>query len=305
MIFILNPTAGKGRVARELVHLRTHLNARGIEADLFLTRKEGDGRKIVEELDPKPGTLVVAVGGDGTVHEVGTALLGRENVALGVIPLGSGNDYATLLGMPKNPVACLDILLSGVERAWDVGQVGDRNFLNSAGFSLSASVSWHSRQTGGLTGIARYGLATLRAWSGHRPLRMAFDGLEASGEHRVSFLEVGIGDCAGGGFRLLPRANPADGLLDVCLVQALPKWKIPFLLPRAKSGKHLGQPGVIYEQVPSFRLRVESRTLMHVDGELAWLERGEHSLRVRPKALKVRLSQQGAARWDPQPEETR
>ncbi len=304
IVLILNPTAGKGRAGRELVHLRTHLIARGVKADVFLTRGEGDGRRIVEELDPPAGTLVVAAGGDGTVHEVGTALLGREGLTLGVIPLGSGNDYATLMGMPKDPVRCLDAILSGVDRSWDVGQVGDRSFLNTTGFALSSSVSWHSRRTGWLTGIARYAVATLRAWSSHRPLRMGFDGLEASGEHWVSFLEVGIGNRSGGGFLLLPRAHPADGLLDVCLVESLPRWRIPFLLPRARNGRHLGQPGVFYEQVSSFRLRVEGRTLIHVDGELAWLDRGEHSLRVRPRALNVRVTEATAARWDLRPEET-
>jgi len=299
MILILNPSAGKNRAGRELVHLRSHLIARGVRADVFLTRAEGDGRRIVEALDPPEGTLVVAAGGDGTVHEVGTALLERKGLVLGTIPLGSGNDYARLLGMPKDPVACLDAILGGVDRVWDVGQVGERSFLNTAGFALSSSVSWHSRRTGWLTGMARYGVATLRAWSTHRPVRMGFDGLEASGEHRVSFLEVGIGNRAGGGFLLLPRAHPADGLLDVCLMEAVPRWQIPFLLPRARNGRHLGHPRVIYEQVPSFRMRVESRTLIHVDGELAWLERGEHSVRVRPKALRVRITPERAEQFDP------
>lgn len=289
VVLLLNPTAGKGRAGRELVHLRSHLIKRGIRADIFLTVAEGDATRILKELDPVPGTVVVAAGGDGTVHEVGTALLGREGISFGVIPMGSGNDYAALMGMSRDPLDNLQHILDGVDRNWDVGLVGDQPFLNSVGFVLSSSVSWFSRRTGPLVGAARYGLAALRAISRHRPLRIGFDGLEQSGDHWVSLMEVGIGDRAGGGFMITPRANPSDGLLDVCMVRAIPRWKMPLLLPRVKRGRHLDHESVIYEQVPSFRIRLEEETLIHVDGELRRLEKGEHSLRVRPRALTVRI----------------
>jgi diacylglycerol kinase (ATP) len=298
VVLILNPTAGKGRAGRELVHLRTHLIRQGIKADVFLTRHEGDGRAMVEALDPRPGTLVVAAGGDGTVHEVGCALLERPGVSLGVIPMGSGNDYAAFMGMSKDPVQALGTLLDGVDRDWDVGQVGDQPFLNSVGFALSSSVSYHSRQTGALTGLLRYGLAAGRAIGRHRPVRIGLDGLAASGDHWVSLMEVGVGDRCGGGFRLTARADPADGLLDVCILEALPRWRMPLLLPRALRGRHLGHPRVIYEQVPGFRLRLEGEELIHVDGELRRLPRGEHSLRVRPRALRVRLPRARAESLD-------
>jgi diacylglycerol kinase (ATP) len=298
VVLVLNPSAGKGRAGRELVHLRSHLIQRGIRADVFLTQKEGDATHILDELDPVPGTVVVAAGGDGTVHEVGTALLGREGISFGVIPMGSGNDYAALMGMSHDPLDSLQHILDGVDQSWDVGLVGDQPFLNSVGFVLSSSVSWFSRRTGPLVGLPRYGLASLRAISRHRPTRIGFDGLESSGDHWVSLMEVGIGDRAGGGFKLTPRAHPADGLLDVCIVRALPRWRMPLLLPRAKQGRHLGHDSVIYEQVPSFRIRLEEEVLIHVDGELRRLEKGEHSLRIRPRALRVRIPAARAAQLD-------
>lgn len=298
VVLILNPTAGKGRAGRELVHLRSHFTARGIKADIFLTRGEGDGTRIMEELEPAPGTIVIAAGGDGTVHEIGGALIDKEELRLAVIPMGSGNDYARLMGMPNDPVQCLDLILEGSDQEWDVGLVGEEFFLNSVGFVLSSAVSWHSRQTGPLTGLARYGMAALRALSDHRPVRMGFDGLQASGDHWVSLLEVGIGDRAGGGYRLTPKANPTDGLLDVCLVSALARWRIPLLIPRARSGRHLNHPKVIYEQVAGFRLRLDARTLIHLDGELKRLEKGEYSVRVKSKSLRVRIPKDRALTWE-------
>jgi diacylglycerol kinase (ATP) len=185
-----------------------------------------------------------------------------------------------------------------------VGLVGEEFFLNSVGFVLSSAVSWHSRHTGPLTGSARYGMAALRAWADHRPVRMGFDGLKASGDHWVSLMEVGIGDRAGGGYRLTPQAHPADGLLDVCLVDALTRWKIPLLLPRARTGRHLNHPKVLYEQVSGFRLRLDSRTLIHLDGELKRLEKGEYSIRVKGKCLRVRIPRARAEALQKRKEET-
>lgn len=305
VVLVLNPSAGKGRAGRELVHLRSHLIERGIRADVFLTEKEGDATRILEELDPAPGTVVVAAGGDGTVHEVGTALLEREGLSFGVIPMGSGNDYAALMGMSKDPLDSLRHILDGVDRNWDVGLVGDQPFLNSVGFVLSSSVSWFSRRTGPLTGLARYGLASLRAISRHRPIRIGFDGLENSGDHWVSLMEVGVGTRTGGGFALTPRAHPADGLLDACVLLSLPRWRMPLLLPRAKNGRHLGHPRIIYEQVPSFRIRLEEELLIHVDGELRRLEKGEHTVRLRTRALTVRIPRARAEELDAQREAKR
>jgi diacylglycerol kinase family enzyme len=147
-------------------------------------------------------------------------------------------------------------------------------------------------------------VAALRAWSDHRPVRMGFDGLQASGDHWVSLMEVGIGDRAGGGYRLTPLADPTDGLLDVCLVSALTRWKIPLLIPRARAGRHLNHPKVIYEQVAGFRLRLDSRTLIHLDGELKRLEKGEYSVRVKSKSLRVRIPKDRALALEKKKEQT-
>jgi YegS/Rv2252/BmrU family lipid kinase len=290
LILIVNPTAGKGRGGVELVRLRHFLANRDIEAEVFLTRAEGDARVLLDGLPLPDKAIVVAVGGDGTAHEVGAALLGREeNVALGVVPLGSGNDYAALLGMPHHPLRALEAILTGHDERWDVGMVGGEPFLNTVGFGFSASVSYHSRNTGPLRGLPRYFLAVGRALRRFHPLKVALDGLPQSGDRRITLMEVGIGNRCGGGFHLTARADPKDGLLDVCLVDAMPRWKMPLLLPRGLRGKHIGHALVVYEQVTGLRIRLESNSMVHVDGEIRVLDRGEHSLRIRPKALTVRL----------------
>jgi diacylglycerol kinase (ATP) len=290
LTLIVNPTAGKGRGGVELVRLRHFLANRNIEAEVFLTRGEGDAHVLLDGLPLADKSIVVAVGGDGTAHEVGTALLGREvDVTMGVVPLGSGNDYAALLGMPQHPLRALEAILTGHDERWDVGMVGNEPFLNTVGFGFSASVSYHSHHTGPLRGLPRYLLAVGRALRRFRPLTVGVDGLAQSGDRRITLMEVGIGNRCGGGFHLTAQADPKDGLLDVCLVDAMPWWRMPLLLPRGLRGKHIGHPLVLYEKVTGFRLRLDANSIIHVDGEIRVLDRGEHSLRVRPKAITVRL----------------
>ena len=289
LILVLNPTAGKGRAGRELVHLRRLFAEREQRLEIFVTSAPGDAERLVSGLPLKPESVVVAAGGDGTVHEVGKALLNKEHGSLGVLPLGSGNDYAALMGVPAEVEVALEELRRGVTVQWDVGQIGPYVFLNTVGFGFSAAVSYFSRQRSPLRGMARYGGAIARAWWTHRPTILQLDGLAASGRHAATLMEIGIGNRCGGGFHLTARADPADGLLDVCLVSQLGRWEMPFLLPRGISGKHLGHRKVIYEQVPSFRLICEHEMMMHVDGELRVLPKGEHVVRNRSRALRVRL----------------
>lgn len=284
-VVIVNPAAGKGRGRAEFSRIRDFLGEHHPQAEIFLTEGPGHAARLLQGLPLPPGTMVIAVGGDGTVHEVGTALFEREGVRLGVVPLGSGNDIAAQLYCPEDPLECLSRLFEGEVIPWDMGTIGPHPFLNSVGFALSAETCYWSHRTGRLVGFARYGLAAARAWWTHDPLHVRVDGMRGAGECVVTLIEIGVGDRSGGGFRLTANAVVDDGLLDVCLVKALPRWQIPFLVPKALRGRHLDHPSVVYEQLASFRMGFDADQRIHVDGEVRDLPRGEHSVRVRPRAL--------------------
>lgn len=287
VIAFANPTAGKGRVGRQLVPLRERLVQLWPKIEIFITKAPGEAAHAIHELPLPEGSLVLSIGGDGTVHEIGTALREREGVDLGVVPFGSGNDVAAQLGMPSDPFAALDAIKNGEALPWDLGVIGPYTFLNTVGFALSAETCYWSHRTGPLTGLARYGLATARAWWTHEPLTLGIDGMSRSGTRTTTLIEIGIGDRSGGGFRLTTKAQVDDGLLDVCLVEALPRLQIPLVAPKARDGRHLDHPSVTYEQLANFRIQLPQTTRIHVDGEIRELEKGEHSVRVRPRALSM------------------
>jgi len=287
VVAFANPAAGKGAVRRRLVPLRERLVVLWPGLELYITDGPGHAARVLQGLPLPKGSLVIAIGGDGTVHEIGAALVKREGVAMGVVPFGSGNDVAAQLGMPRDPFASLEAIKNGTPLPWDVGSIGPHVFLNTVGFALSAETCYWSHRTGPLTGLARYALATLRAWWTHEPLTLGIDGMQHSGTWITTLIEVAIGDRSGGGFRLTARARVDDGLLDVCMVEALPRWQIPWLVPRARTGKHLDHPAVTYEQLSNFRIQLAHDTRVHVDGEVHQLTKGEHSVRIRSRALQL------------------
>jgi diacylglycerol kinase (ATP) len=287
VVAIVNPTAGRGLGRKAFVQLRELLPRYCEDAELYLSQGPGFAGRLLSGLSLPPGALVIAAGGDGTVHEVGRALLGQSQVHLGVIRVGSGNDVAHQLGMPASVPAGLRAILRGTPLPWDVGMVGDRPFLNSVGFAMSADTCWWSHQTTRLRGFLRYAWGVGRAWWSYRPLGMSFDGTRWSGHRQVGYLEIAIGNRVGGGYRVTPRAVVDDGLLDVCALEGVSRWALLPLAGRARSGRHLEHPAVHYEQLASFRIGLHRPTRVHVDGELEEFAQGEHSVRIRPRALSL------------------
>jgi len=287
VVAIVNPSAGRGLGRKAFVQLRELLPRLCEDAELYLSHEPGFAGRLLEGLPLPPGTIVIAAGGDGTVHEVGEALLGREGVSIGVVGVGSGNDIAHQLGMPGNVPEDLRAILAGQAMGWDVGMVGDRCFLNSIGFGMSADTCWWSHQATRLRGIARYAWGVGRAWWGYRPLSVSFDGTRWSGPRQIAYLEIAIGDRAGGGYRVTPRAKVDDGLIDVCVLEAVSRWTLLGLAGSARRGRHLDHEAVHYEQLGSFRLGLHRPTRVHIDGEIVELSQGEHSVRARARALSL------------------
>ena len=285
VVAIVNPSSGRGLGRKAFVQLRELLPRLCEDAELYLSHAPGFAGQLLEGLPLPPGTIVIAAGGDGTVHEVGEALLGREGVSIGVVGVGTGNDIASQLGMPGSVPEDLRAILAGKALPWDVGMVGDRSFLNSVGFGMSADTCWWSHQTTRLRGFARYAGGVGRAWWGYRPLSVSFDGTRWSGPRQIAYLELAIGDRAGGGFRVTPNAIVDDGLMDVCALEAVSRWTLLGLAARARRGRHLGHEAVHYEQLGSFRIGLHRPTRVHIDGEIVELAQGEHSIRVRGRAL--------------------
>lgn len=294
--FILNPAARSGRA--RVLGPRLLNAAAGHEASLHLTESPRHAEALAREIGPTVDR-VVAVGGDGTVHEVAAGLAG-ETVPMAIVPFGTGNDLATTLGIPRRLEDAVGLAVGGRARPVDLlsvswvdsdGASGHRLAANAigAGFDAAAAAcAPHYKFLGGVSAYVAAVLKTLGDW--RRPERYVdvfVDGLHAY-TGPLFLLSIGNGPCVGGGFRLTPAAVVDDGRLDVCVVAHAPTARVLRLLPSAIKGRHTMQPEVTMRAGTRVQVVASGRPVpVHTDGEIVSLGVASLAAEVWPGALQV------------------
>lgn len=295
-LVILNPASGRGQGKKLRPRVERGLRDAGIQFELVETTGPGHAVTLGRDAAAAGVARVLCVGGDGTVHEAANGLLqgppaedGATGPALGVIPIGSGNDFAKLLGVFKLPleVAAVRMAAAG-ERLFDVGRVMNEYFTNSLGIGFDAEVVRQADKLTGLRGLAIYVVAVYKTFVTFRAPVLEV----VSPVHRetgaMMMLECSIGVSAGGGFYLTPQADPSDGLLDVCLIRKVGLLKFLRYVPRVLSGKHTELKEVAMFRTASLTIRSpEGPLLLHLDGELRAPEAREIEVTLVPKCLRV------------------
>jgi diacylglycerol kinase (ATP) len=294
---ILNPKAGQGAAAKLVSFLREGFQRR--DAGYHMTMTSGPGH-ATELARSAKGSVVVAVGGDGTINEVVNGLVGTDK-CLGIIPAGSGNDFIKSVKIPSNPSLALDRLFNDQRISVDIGTVechqnwpspsGDgatsiRCFVNGVGVGFDAEVAAKTGEIRFLTGIPLYLLAVLRTLGRYRSPEFEIRIDEFRERARKLLIAIGNGRCAGGGFYLTPDARVDDGELDVCLVDDIPIPKILRLMPRVMRGNHHGIKQVNFQRGKEIDLASRDRFYVHADGEIV----GRSVQRVEVRMLDWKLS---------------
>ena len=265
------------------------------------TARPGDGVELAARAVRAGARHVVAVGGDGTVHEVANGLLhatgpvGAQHGAplLGVVPIGTGNDFAKLVGVYRHaPVHAVQRLVTARPVAFDVGRVFDEYFVNSAGVGFGAEVVRVRNAMPGLSGFLSYLVPVFRAFARFRPPRLE---VRASGFGETGYMmmvEICNGTTAGGSYRFAPAALPGDGRLDVCVVRRVSLARFLLAVPRVMRGTHGTMREVALFQTRSLTLRsLEGPLVLHLDGELREPDARQCTVRVEPGRLNVLVAQ--------------
>lgn len=237
----------------------------------------------------KDFSTVVAVGGDGTIHEVATGLMGT-NAKLGIIPAGTGNDFVKMLGIPpKDPLRAIPILEAGRTKRVDVGRIGERYFVNGLGVGLDGAVAWRVFRSWRWPALARW----IYLYSAvYEALCFRSSTLEITAPAwRVSdtLLMVGAsnGRYHGGDFLLAPHAEIDDGLFDVYMISDMLPWKRLVEIPKVRRGEHLSLPEVQIKRAPWIEIVSERPLLGHLDGEPVEFPAGKIQVELLPQALEV------------------
>lgn len=289
--FLVNPAAGRGRGGEQLETLRRRAAEAG--ADLAESRGSADlvvqARRAAEEGVER---LVVA-GGDGTVHHAVRGLA-ETPCTLGIVPLGSGNDLAHVLGVPRDLDAAVRWALEGPVRSIDVGRVrspaeGPDYFVSYCGVGFDSEVTrFANERVRFLRGSAIYVWAVLRTLAGFQPpsFRIEHDGGVFEG--RAMFVTVASSSTLGGGMKIAPEALLDDGLFDLVLVHRMSKLRLLTVFPKVYSGRHVGHPALEFHRTRGARIALDRPMTLHGDGE-PLLEVGQDGVEVEmvPRGLQV------------------
>lgn len=293
---ILNPASSSGRGAKMAPRLKEALHAHGLEFVLHRTDAPGHGERLVGEALQQGATHILAVGGDGTIHEVANGLLDRDagSTPMAVLPVGTGNDFYRMVGAPKDLQAVIRTLMSGQAKPFDVGHVtfpdASRYFVNLLGFGIDVEVLQRRERVRRLSGLAQYLAALLGAVASFEPVAATVtldDGTSVSG--RTTLAGITVGPSAGGGFLLSPTATPDDGLLDLCWVDELSLFQILRYIPKVIRGTHAGLDVVELHRFRTAHVAAPEGGVVHVelDGELVRTPVATMDVRVVPGALSV------------------
>jgi YegS/Rv2252/BmrU family lipid kinase len=262
----------------------------GWAVDVARTQGPGHGTELAVQAARDGATRVVAMGGDGTVHEVANGLLRHDAaVPLGVVPVGSGNDFAKLAGVyGHGAVRAVQRLVTAQPRRFDVGQVLGEWFVNSMGLGFGPEVVRVRNAMPGLTGFLSYLIPVFRAYAGFRAPRLELRSTECAESGYMMMVEVCNGTTAGGNYRFAPHADPSDGRLDVCLVRRVSLPRFLIAVPRVMRGTHGRMREVVMFQTSELTIRSPERPLLlHVDGELREPGVSHCTVRVAARRLHV------------------
>lgn len=286
---ICNPTAQSGRAAEALKTVTECLKAAGADYTVMETNGPGHAAELAKQAVSEGYTLIVSVGGDGTMRETASALT-HTDAALGIIPCGTGNDFAKTVKIPVDPEAAADVLLSGEDRLIDIGLANGKPFFNIAGVGFDVDVLDYteefknSRRKGSTAYLMGLMKALLRMKQRKATLRFENDTVETT----LLLIAAGNGRFFGGGMEVTPNADPADGLLDICYIHDIDLYGVLTVLPKFLKGKHLGcTKYVTYRKERSVSIECDPVSRMELDGER--MEGTPVDIRIDEKALKIRL----------------
>lgn len=270
---VVNPTAGRGRAQGLLAQVGGTLRDAGLEVQILLSRDFGEAQAMVQEAARDGVDILAVMGGDGMMHlganvVAGQQLDGHGRTTLGLIPAGTGNDLCRGMGLdPADPVGAADVIAAGLSRRIDLAKVNDRYVGAVLATGFDALVNARTNAMSWPKGNARYVVATLAELRVFSPLRyrLTVDGVVR--ELEAMLVAIGNTTSYGGGMRICPDADPADGLLDVTIIHPVSRAKLLQLLPQMYSGRFARDPCV--ERLQAREIEVEGAGLVgYGDGEL-------------------------------------
>ena len=294
VLLIANPAAQNGNGERAIDRVLPQLRQTLGDESVVLARTVGPHHATDLAKRAEGANTVVALGGDGVIHEIANGLMQRDEAkrpALGVIPVGSGNDFARSLGVSSDVARACDQLLNGLPTPIDMGHVNGQWYVETLSFGLDAAIALDTverRKKTGKSGTALYmesGFDQLINHLDSYGYTASFDGGEPVSGQSITFA-VQNGPYYGGGFKICPEAKLDDGALDVCIAHPpIGMLKAIYLFLRAKNGGHTGFRNIESLRCTAAHIEFDRQPPAQVDGEK--IESRTFDVRLEPASLRV------------------
>ncbi len=268
--FIVNPAAGGKdgtKIKRALPKLEKRLVEKGVPYVIHMTKTPHHATALTDQLIKNGATDIIVVGGDGTLHEVINGFSEFDKVALGIIPCGTGNDYADALNLPLDPVEALDVILNGKPQYTDFMQMPTVRGLNIIGTGVDVDVLKRYAKCKKKTKF-KYTLCLIKSLL---HLKMTDFDAEFNGEkhsYRSFIACVANGKCYGGGIPICPVADASDKKLDFVAIKELQGLKLVGAFLKLKKGKIMEFPQTIHNLTEEIKIYPKGNYTVNVDGEL-------------------------------------
>jgi YegS/Rv2252/BmrU family lipid kinase len=298
-VFLVNPASANGATGRRWAELERRAAALGLEGETLVSERPGHLSELASEAVARGATSLVVVGGDGTVHEVVDGVVGAgvgDRIELGMIPLGTGRDFARSLRIPRRFEDAVEVARAGRLRTVDVGRAtyaspaGEAcaHFANFAGAGISGGIAARAnRTTKVLGGKVSFFWATLAVFSRWQPSEMTItiDGVER--QARLLEALAMNGDYTAGGMWVAPEASLEDGAFDVVLIGEFSKAEFATTFPKIYRGRHVTHAKVEILRARELRVDAPEALPIVLDGE----QPGTTPVRFEllPAALRVRV----------------
>ncbi|WP_159888466.1 diacylglycerol kinase [Paenibacillus puerhi] len=266
---IYNPTSGREEMKKRLPEILQRLERGGLETSTHATIGEGDATLAAAEAVERGFDLIIAAGGDGTLYEVINGMAEKENrPPLGILPLGTTNDFARALNIPRNWEGAVDVILRQHARSIDVGKVNQRYFINIAGGGSMTELTYEvPSKLKTMIGQMAYYMKGLEKLPRLRPIEVYIRTPEVELHEEVMLFLISNSNSVGGFERLAPDASLSDGLFDVLILRKCNLAEFIRVVSLALRGEHLNDPHVIYLQTKHIQVTSPDYVQLNLDGE--------------------------------------
>ena len=267
---VINPTAGKGRAGNIQAQVARQLTESNIPHRFHFTQNRQEATDIVRRLTAglTEDIDIVAMGGDGTLNEVLNGIEDPSKVRLGLIPCGSGNDFAAVAGIPQDVGAAVDVLINCTPKYTDYMQCGNIRGINAIGTGIDVDILRRRAKAKILKGSLCYLVSLIASALTFKGCIFSEETSTGAIPHRAFIACAGNGKRLGGGITLCPDATIDDGLLDLVIVDNLKLVQLPGAFLKLMTGKILKHPHTVFRRSRSTVITSNNPMPIQIDGEI-------------------------------------